>query len=193
MILLNNIPLERALVYSAAILVMSNTGAQSATVESQLLSCASGATDAIRLVCYDGLAESIRASAAMKDGGKSISESGVASSLEPADSERPLVDPSTGVPLSRESEQPVARKTETFDTGVAPKQSIRVMIEKTKRNARGDWYFYFDNGEVWKQIDTRNRRIPPLPIAATLSRGIFSSHKLHIDGQQWSMKLRRVK
>ncbi len=157
-------------------------------VKTQLLLCAGRVTDSARLACYDGLAEGLRSAA----------PSETLASDEPAPAQTappsaPAVDPTTGVPVSAQAQPPEPRKPESFDLDVQKKQSIRVMIEKTKRNSRGDWYFYFDNNEVWKQIDSRTRRIPSLPAAATVSRGLFSSHKLHIDGQVWAMKVRRVK
>ncbi len=170
----------------------SVAGAQS-DVEAQLMLCAARVTDSARLACYDGLAEGLRSSAP-----KEMQVNEPAAAVAPAEPAPPpvaraAVDPTTGAPVPVSEQTPATRNRETFDLDVQQKQSIRVMIEKTKRNARGDWYFYFDNDEVWKQIDTRNRRIPPLPVAATVSRGLFSSHKLHIDGEVWAMKIRRVK
>ncbi len=193
MILLKNSSFALALGLLLTVTVANHASAQTTSLESQLLSCANATSNTTRLKCYDELADRLRSTSAATERSGTPSSSTVASASKTADSTRPDVDPVTGVPVSGSNEQPAARTGETFDVEEKKKQSIRVMIEKTKRNARGDWYFYFDNGEVWKQIDTRNRRIPPLPIAATISRGIFSSHKLHVDGQVWAMKIRRVK
>ena len=184
----------RILVSVCAVVATGGTMAQTRAqtggdgVEGQLLLCASRVTDSARLACYDGLAEGLRSAAPAES--VASDDSSPSKNASPA---APTVDPTTGVPVSAQTQSVKSRKPETFDLDVEQKQSIRVMIEETKRNARGDWYFYFDNDEVWKQIDSRTRRIPPLPVAATVSRGLFSSHKLHIDGEQWAMKVRRVK
>ncbi|MEM7084177.1 MAG: hypothetical protein AAF465_15720 [Pseudomonadota bacterium] len=163
------------------------------SLKEQLALCAERVPDAARLACYDGLAEQMTASTPLTPSVDSVEA--------PAAADTATVDVSTGVPVA--TAQPAATATgsaekktenvETFGRNENQKQSIRVMLEKTKRNARGDWYFYFDNGEVWKQIDSSRRRIPALPVAATISRGIFSSYKLHIDGERWAMKVRRLK
>ncbi|MFK8031066.1 MAG: hypothetical protein AB8G18_12595 [Gammaproteobacteria bacterium] len=174
--------------------VSSNAQMTGSNVESQLLLCAGRVTDSARLACYDGLVDSLRPAG-------SEAKADLASATVLADTEKPVaavpaqpqVDNTTGTPVATAAKPPAKTNVESFGDKVEQKQSIRVMIEKTKRNARSDWYFYFDNGEVWKQIDSSRRRIPPLPVAATISRGIFSSHKLHIDGERWSIKIRRIK
>lgn len=192
---------------AVALCLMLTVGTQASELEEQLRLCAERSADTARLACYDGLAESVSSKGAQALV-ETFDTSPVTASSDEAPTRTVTVDPSTGAPVktpvavaaapdgdnARQGAEPTpTRNTESFGKKSDEKQSIRVMIEKTKRNARGDWYFYFDNGEVWKQIDTRNRHIPPLPAPAMISRGLFSSYKLHIDGEVWSMKIRRLK
>ena len=64
------------------------------------------------------------------------------------------------------------------------------LITSCKKGRYGDWYFIFDNGQVWKVVNNRNLRFKECNFNATITRDTFG-HKLQIDGVEKTIRVKR--
>ena len=137
------------------------------TVE-ELKVCARMADQNARLACFDKLGESV------------LRE-------ESADNK----------PTQEEKIQPeAATETTTIveplpdDLGSSKTTQYLGLITACKRGQYGDWYFTFDNGQVWKEINGRNLRFKECNFYATITKDAFG-YKMRIEGEKGTIRVRR--
>jgi hypothetical protein len=63
-------------------------------------------------------------------------------------------------------------------------------ITSCKKGGSGDWYFFFDNGQVWKQVNRRDLRLKDCKFDATISSDGFG-YKMRIDGFERTIRVKR--
>ena len=159
---------------SAAILVFlatvfTSSGIAYAVDTAEELKVCAGITDKdARLACFDNLGERVL-------------------QAEPADK----------APTQEETAQPEVETAST--TGVQPlpedlggSKDIQYagLITSCKQGHYGDWYFFFDNGQVWKEVSNRNLRFKECNFNATITRDAFG-YKMKIDGVKRNIRVRR--
>jgi hypothetical protein len=66
------------------------------------------------------------------------------------------------------------------------------LITSCKKGHYGDWYFIFDNGQVWKEVNKRNRRFKECNFNATITRDGFG-YKMQIHGVEKYLRVRRYR
>lgn len=64
------------------------------------------------------------------------------------------------------------------------------LITSCKQGHYGDWFFFFDNGQVWKEVHHRNRRFKECNFNATITKGGFG-YKMRIDGEEKNIGVTR--
>ncbi|MBT8081903.1 MAG: hypothetical protein KJO56_05735 [Gammaproteobacteria bacterium] len=64
------------------------------------------------------------------------------------------------------------------------------LITSCKKGGRGDWYFFFDNGQVWKEVNRRNLRFKECNFNATIMTDSFG-YKMRIDGEERTIRVKR--
>ena len=64
------------------------------------------------------------------------------------------------------------------------------LITSCKKGHYGNWYFIFDNGQVWKEVNKRNLRFKECNFNATITRDAFG-YKMQIDGIEKTIRVRR--
>ena len=64
------------------------------------------------------------------------------------------------------------------------------LITSCKKGYYGNWYFFFDNGQVWKEVNTRNLRFKECNFNATITKDAFG-YKMQIDGVDKTIRVRR--
>ena len=64
------------------------------------------------------------------------------------------------------------------------------LITSCKKGYYGNWYFIFDNGQVWKEVNKRNLRFKECNFNATITRDAFG-YKMQIDGVDKTIRVRR--
>lgn len=64
------------------------------------------------------------------------------------------------------------------------------LITSCKKSSSGVWYFAFDNGQVWKEVNKRNRRFKECNFNVTITKDAFG-YKMRIHDLERSLRVRR--
>lgn len=149
--------------------VFASTGAaQSIDVVEELKVCASITDQEARLACFDSLGERV------------LGEASADASRQEEMAARPDAKAATVT-----SAQPLPD-----DLGTSQAVEYVGLMTSCDRGASGRWYFFFDNGQVWKQVDTRNRRFKDCNGNATIMNDAFG-YKMRIDGVERTIRVKR--
>lgn len=64
------------------------------------------------------------------------------------------------------------------------------LITSCKKGYYGNWFFFFDNGQVWKEVNNRNLRFKECNFIATITKDAFG-YKMQIDGREKAIRVKR--
>lgn len=65
-------------------------------------------------------------------------------------------------------------------------------ITSCKQGVYGNWYFIFDNGQTWKEVNKRNRRFKECNFDVTITKDTFG-YKMRIEALEKTLRVRRHK
>jgi hypothetical protein len=128
-----------------------------------------------RLACYDEVA---RRSAPSQPANEATAEeqTGAAKGSEP-------------LPLTQEV------GAEQLDSKIRPEQEperFQGRVVECKQDASKKWYFYFDNGQVWKQRANARLTNRECDFAVTLTKDSFG-YKMQIEGETKKFRVGRIR
>jgi hypothetical protein len=73
---------------------------------------------------------------------------------------------------------------------------ITAVVREFSKTAYGRALFVLDNGQIWRQLDADNVVVqepdPGKALNVTISRGLFGSYNLAIEGRNGVIKVRRL-
>lgn len=84
---------------------------------------------------------------------------------------------------------------EQLDPGLRPErepESFRGRVTKCQQDASNKWYFYFDNGQVWKQRSGNRVRFRECDFGVTITRDSFG-YKMQVDGESKTIRIGRIR
>lgn len=64
------------------------------------------------------------------------------------------------------------------------------LITSCKKGYDKQWYFYFDNGQVWKQVDNRPIRLKNCDFAATITRDSMG-YRMQVPDKNRKIRIKR--
>ena len=64
------------------------------------------------------------------------------------------------------------------------------LMTSCQKGRYGDWFFIFDNGQVWKSLNKRNLRFNDCNLNATITKDRFG-YDMQIDGVEKTVRVRR--
>lgn len=149
-------------------MLTSSSVAQSVGTVEELKVCARMTDQSARLECFDNLGER-------------------ALGKEPAD-EKPAQEQQVEPEAVTETATDVEPLPDDF--GSSKTAQYGGLITSCKRGHYGDWYFIFDNGQVWKEVNHRNLRFKECNFNATITKDAFG-YKMQIDGMEKTIRVRR--
>ncbi len=156
-------------VFVLLVTVFATAGAAPAEDTSEALkACATMTDPQARLACYDEL------------GQRALQEKPAA---EPPQQEE------TVQPVTETAPAPVAQPLPD-ELGESGNTQYVGSITSCKQGHYGDWYFFFDNGQVWKAVSNRRLRFKECDFNVTISKDAFG-YKMQIDGEKKSIRVRR--
>ena len=65
-------------------------------------------------------------------------------------------------------------------------------VTDCRQHADGKWYFYFANGQVWKQKNTDRQRFKDCDFEATITKDAFG-YKMQVDGEGKKIRIGRIR
>ncbi len=69
---------------------------------------------------------------------------------------------------------------------------VRGRITSCQKNSLGDYFFFFDNGQVWKQKSDTRLRYKECDFDVTISRDFFG-YKMQIEGEGKKIRIGRIR
>jgi hypothetical protein len=145
----------------------------------RLKACAEIAEQVVRIACYEAL------------GKETLAEDGDAADVASSDkteSTAVVAAPSAGATATSATSAP----TNVPIKGVQPPEEFRVAVNSCRINNVGDIYLTLDNGEVWKRTGGDHLRESECSFTTTLRKDFFG-YKMEIDGDERTVRVKRVK
>ena len=170
--------------------------AQAVPVPGPLRACGSITTDKERLACFDReLAKLDSAQAAQSMAAAApASPTALASSTAPAPSAPPATNTTATTVRQLAPEQAFGlsgnqiRALEARQQGVPPPtrlKNITAQIASATQNSEGHWVITLDNGQVWRQSETRSFEATP-GVTAKISSGSMGSFWIETNRHNWT-------
>ena len=69
---------------------------------------------------------------------------------------------------------------------------VRGKVTKCQQDVNDKWYFYFDNGQVWKQRSNSRLRFPDCDFWVTITEDTFG-YKMTIEGEDKQIRIGRIR
>ena len=156
------------------------------SISDELRRCTSIEDTSARLACYDGL--SGRQMPAPIAPNASLDPSIDSSSVERSVVEPSVVEPSANKPPADPNPETVRGNTDDRYETI----SIRATVTKCRQDGNKKYYFYLENGHVWKQNDRKRLKYENCNFDVTITRDFFGS-KMQQDGEDRRIRITRVK
>jgi hypothetical protein len=148
--------------------VMACGPSQASDPIGELKACARTADAVSRAACYEALGRRVLASDA-----ESIAEIEV----------QTLPDTTTELPDALGGDAFAVKAGE-------PRESNRGLVTSCKRASDKKWFYIFENGQVWKQVDSRRRHHKDCHFYVTITKDGFG-YKMLIDGTEKKIRINR--
>lgn len=71
-------------------------------------------------------------------------------------------------------------------------ESFRGRVTKCQQDANNKWYFYFDNGQVWKQRSGNRVRFRECDFGVTITKDSFG-YRMQVDGEAKKIRIGRIR
>lgn len=152
----------KAFTFSLGLVLLSNT-----SWAQDLSQCVNIGDDKARLACFDKLAASI---------------SSVESNSEPNNVE---------TAQKKVTELPSSAGGANFEEAAGKtRENYSAQVVKCTQASNGRWFYYFDNKQIWKQVDSRKRRHKQCDFKVTVSKDGFGYY-MRIDESNSKIRIRR--
>jgi len=79
-----------------------------------------------------------------------------------------------------------------FDDSKEIDQGSRGLVKSCKKSYDGRWFFIFDNGQVWKQVDRSKRRFKECNFRVTIKKDSFG-YKMFMNDGATKIRIKRHK
>lgn len=138
--------------------------------------CSEIEDDAKRVACYDEIA-------------------GRQSTVQEVNAEEAVV---SSAPEAATSEEYAPLTADVGTEGLDKKdradddKPVRGRITSCQKNSLGDYLFYFDNGQVWKQKSDKRLHYKECDFSVTISHDFFG-YKMQVDGEKGRIRISRLK
>ena len=165
-------------IFTLLIMMSAPSGvAQSADPIEELKACARMAGRDARLACFDNLGERVlrEESADIKPTREEVTQSEGASTATETNAQ-PLLD---DLGLSKIGEDQESMSIKYSGT-----------LTSCKKGHYGDWYFIFDNGQVWKDVGNSRLQFKECNYNVTITEDFFG-YKMKIDALDKTIPVRR--
>jgi len=162
--------------YTASLLVVWAPVLVLAQSSDDLSRCGSIDDDAKRVACYDEIA------------GRQSTVQDVATEAAPASSAPVAAESEEYAPLTADVGAERLDKKDRVDKD----KPVRGHITSCRRGNFDDYFFYFDNGQVWKQKSDGRLYYEVCDFSVTISRDFFG-YKMQIDGEKGRVRITRVR
>ena len=150
-----------------------------ASIESELSQCSSVQDKLDRLVCYDNLAASMKTTAPIH---------------LPSKPETIAVATSAALVTTTATKQNAVEEFGNLkkDTDEQTLDTIQLTVTKVTKDLHGALKIEFENGQVWKQMDSRRFKLKPEQ-EVFIKKAALGSFALGMEGRNTTIRVKRLK
>ena len=152
--------------------------AQSVDPVEELKACARMTDQDSRTACFDELGDRV------------LQEDSVTEIPPPETVAQPQATPAAAaattapsVPDDRDDSRSAEQPSSTND-------QLGGLVKSCKQGHYGNWFFIFENGQVWKEVNNRKLRFKNCNFHATIRKDRFG-YEMKIDGEERTIRVRR--
>ncbi len=140
----------------------------------QLKDCARTENTELRVACYEALGKAVLAAESQANAnGNSTADATTKSTTAESVA---MPDSIGGGKFSRDAN--------------IPEEQFKGMLKSCKKSLDKRWFYFFENGQIWKQVQHKSIRHKNCNVAATLSKDGFG-YKMRIEGEDRKVRVRR--
>ena len=173
----------------ASTLLVTLSGFVAAQGNDEIQRCASIDETAARLACFDEIA-----------GNQGLTSQPAETPAEPGPAQEVQALPeATPGEASSTADEPGSLTDDYGTEGLSKKdqpdeeeQAVRAVVTKCSKSSSDRYYFYFENGQVWKQKDDDRLYFKDCTYGVTITKDFFG-YKMQIDGEKSKIRVSRVK
>jgi len=178
---------RRLCVLSAVLVVVPTPSSAEDVVVQDFLTCSDIIQESVRLACYDKVSDTFRQ--------EPVAE------VAPVEVQKEVPREAADIPEFAAASKVEARVVPlTDDVGLSAlerdaaeePQIIRATVTECRRDPRGKYNFYFDNGQVWKQSDASRHKYEDCDFSVTITKDSFGFRMLP-DGETRRIRISRIK
>ena len=152
----------------ACVLLLATQHSRASDTIERLKACARTDDNAARAACYETLGRGVLAAEASDDS--------AVESTRSADVSATLPDALGGTEYAQKAGEAA--------------ESNRGLVTSCEKAADKKWFYVFENGQVWKQVDSRRRRHKECHFHVTITKDGFG-YKMLIDGTTDKIRINR--
>lgn len=155
----------------------------SAGIEQQLSQCAAKQDKLDRLICYDNLAAKV--------GNQSQASSHVAPVSKPTPAAQPKPAPQAAAVVASTPAAPEASFGKVQKVEKVELDKVNLTVASVQKNPHGKLTITFDNGQVWKQNDSRRFRLK-VGEKVYIEKGALGSFLLGKNDSNTTIRVKRI-
>ncbi|MDH4046534.1 MAG: hypothetical protein OEV63_00175 [Gammaproteobacteria bacterium] len=160
--------------------------AQSDDTTERLIACARIEESAARAACYEALGQEVLDAGRDKTVSPAKQPGNTSPKAETA-KEMSVAAASTAAATGETS----APTNVPFKGDERPTEEFRVAVSSCEQNRNSEFYFFLENGEIWKQTGGKRVKTSECVFEATLRKDVFG-YKMTIDGEKSGIRVKRV-
>ena len=171
--------------------------ADSNAIVDELKNCARIAASDTRIACYEALGRQVIESETLTQAGPKPTPMASTTSAVAVGTVAPTVEtaPATA------SAAPIAQPSMNDEMGGYqyaekasdhPDNDINTRVVQCQQDRDKAWYFKFDNGQVWKQVDGTSRRFKDCDFPVVVSKDGFG-YRMQVEGEGAKIRISRRK
>lgn len=145
-----------------------------------------------RLACYDTVSGRTMPSAEPAAAAEPKAAPAPAAVSEPAATPEPAAAAVDAKPVTDLTDEVGEEQLDRPDRPTEEPTLVRGTVTDCKRDASDKYYFYFDNGQVWKQKNSARMQRRSCFFGVTIEKDFFG-YKMRIDGEKSEIRISRVR
>lgn len=173
----------------AAGCVLSLAAAAESSIDEDLKQCAALQDQGVRLACYDGIVDR------MPD----VEPPAVADTVAEQAIDEPEAVTATAEEVAIAEEVVVAEEAVADKTGnderlasLGEPVELQTRVVRCTRDSRRRYYFYFENGQVWKQKSEKRLKYKECDFNVTITQDFFG-YRMVPEGETGKIRIARVR
>ncbi len=174
------VQIASSLILALCVTPVPASQAQSLDPTEAIQTCAAERADEARLACFDNLAQQLRYDEPVAD---------VQAPEAPPEPE-PAVAPAVTTAATETEAPPMPDDLGGSSFEEQETNGFIGTITRCEKGHYGNWFFYFENGQIWQEVNIKNHRFKDCNFNATITKDFFG-YRMQIEGMDKKIRVKR--